>query len=700
VPAASHRLTRALVASAALAAASVPVTAGATGPAASVGASTSTGCRVPLLDRATRGSEVQSASRSDFATAAKVNGVPLRELTAEVSTDRTLWLDTCGRAFHVEPADPAGAARAAAEAPVASTDPGPLSSALRLESNPGAALTIYLDFTGGTVTGTGWNDTYATPSIEVDPFSITSPADTSFTAAELWEVQKAWQVVAEDYASFDVNVTTLPPAPDAIDRSGPADMTYGTRVLITGGGPIYDACGCGGVAYVGSFDDTRDHGYRQPAWVFSRGTATSGKRMGEAASHEAGHNLGLHHDDTASAAYYSGSAPWAPIMGSSYNQPVTQWSAGDYPGATNREDDVAILSSQLGALTDDHADAATGATALGATPLDGAITSRVDADAFTFTAAGSTTLAATPVPGSPDLDIGLRILDSSGALVAVVDPAVVRVGSSTATGLDASWTATLPPEPATYTAVVDGVGTGDPGTSGQYSDYASLGRYRMSLVTETPGGHDLAVVAAAPAPGRVGVAYRAVPATATGGEAPYTWAAAGLPSGMDLDPDTAVVAGTPTEAGSFPVTVDVTDTDGRSATTSFVVTVDPALVTGSVPEPTPVPDVVAPVSITPPVWSADPPPLTSFGLVTRAFLPRGQVHDRYRTTITTRGAVGRVTWGHSGKVPPGLHLVRRASGALVVRGRPTQAGRYVVTLRATDAAGAHDVRRFTLRISR
>ncbi len=708
---ASPRLTRALVAWTAVSVAFVPAPAGASDNAARVDASAAVGagCRVPLLDRATRGSDVQADSSDDLAAAAAVNDVPVRELAAEVSTDRTLWLDTCGRRFHVEAADrDSTRSSGTADAPMAATtEPGSLAATFTLESNPGAARTIYLDFTGAEVSGTAWNASYSTPSITVAPYSITAPADTAFTSAELNEIQKAWQVVAEDYAPFDVNVTTKPPAAGAIERSGPADTTYGTQVLITGAGPIYDACRCGGVAYVGVFDLSGNHAYYQPAWVFTQGTSTSGRRLGEAAAHEAGHNLGLRHDG-ASSTYYAGSPPWAPIMGSSYNQPVTQWSAGEYPGATNTEDDVALIAARLGVLPDDHANTPAGATTLAATPLDGVIATRTDTDAFTFIGAGSTALTVTPGPGFPDLDVGLQILDSSGALVASVDPLVVRVGPGAATGMDAVWTTTLPDAAATYTAVVDGVGSGDPTTPGGYSDYASLGHYRVSLVTDVPGGADLRVSSSTPAPATVGVAYTDHPASASGGRAPYAWAATGLPTGLRLDPDTATVAGTPTAHGSVPVTLRVTDAAGTSATTTFVLSVDPSRVPEA-PVPT-VPVATVPVPETPPVSSVPVSsvpvssvpvvgPVAVFGFVTRARLPVGHLHRRYRTRITTRGAAGRVTWRTSGTLP-GLRLVRRRSGTIIVSGRPTRAGRRVVTVRATDAAGAVTVRRFVLRVRR
>ena len=57
----------------------------------------------------------------------------------------------------------------------------------------------------------------------------------------------------------------------------------------------------------------------------------------EAASHEAGHNLGLSHDGTRKTGYYAGHGDWAPIMGVGYYREVSQWSTARLracPGAT------------------------------------------------------------------------------------------------------------------------------------------------------------------------------------------------------------------------------------------------------------------------------------------------------------------------------------------------------------------------------
>ena len=75
-----------------------------------------------------------------------------------VRDDPTAALDSDGRLFYTEPL-PAGAhavARAGTIAP--GRDPQfPLEETFLLHSNPGSQRTIYLDFDGGTVSGTAWN---------------------------------------------------------------------------------------------------------------------------------------------------------------------------------------------------------------------------------------------------------------------------------------------------------------------------------------------------------------------------------------------------------------------------------------------------------------------------------------------------------------------------------------------------------------
>ncbi len=729
-------------------------------PAAAGSASDSSprGCAHQVLDRPTPARTVAARQPQTLAAAAAANGRGTSALRA-LAQDRTLWLDRCGKEFYVErrvaDAGASAATTAAAAGPASATATVPLADTFTLQSRPGAARTIYLDFTGGTVTGTAWNSSYGA-SIAVEPFSITAPADTAFSDAELTEIQRAWQVVAEDYAPFDVNVTTQDPGVAAIDRSSSTDQVYGAHVMLTNAGPIYTGCGCGGVAYVNVFNTSgSNHLYYQPAWVFSAGTTTSGKNMGEAAAHEAGHNLGLSHDATATSGYYTGASPWAPIMGAAYSQPVSQWSRGEYPGANNLQDDLAILATGVPFRTDDHGDLAASATPLVSdVTVPGVISTPSDDDAFAVTAYGATTVSVTPAAGLPDLDVQLHVVDSSGATVAIVNPAVARVSSSVATGLGATWSTTAPAGGASYTVYVDGVGSGDPAVAGGYSDYGSLGNYQITLTTQTPSQVTPLSATAAAAPNAVvGRPYAASPVTVSGGVAPYGYAASGLPAGLALGTD-GRVTGTPTAAGTATVDVTVTDAAGATAHAGFTLQVDPApvapvvvadqtlaagrvgsayaqqvvgsggdgtlawtatglpagLVLSSSGVLSGTPTVAGTTTFTATATSAG---VSDSGLVTitispaalafatGATLPTARVGVAYATTIAIGGGVAPYTWTRSGTLPAGLTLTVAADGLSArLTGKPTARTKYAFTLTVRDGAGTTVSRRFSLTVTR
>lgn len=174
----------------------------------------------------------------------------------------------------------------------------------------------------------------------------------SFSDTEKRAIIAIWRYMAEDFAPFEVGVTT---EDDGLSLSG-----RGVRVAIGGAWADWLGSPAGGIAYVGQWSNT----YYQPAFVFPESLGRSPKSIAEATSHEVGHTLGLGHDATASVGYYSGHNGWGPIMGVAYSQQLSQWSKGEYSGANNPEDDLSKISEKIATRADDHGNTAAAATAL------------------------------------------------------------------------------------------------------------------------------------------------------------------------------------------------------------------------------------------------------------------------------------------------------------------------------------------------
>ena len=448
-------------------------------PTASTPASGSArGAAGDLLADPARGRAAVTELGGRIDVAAARNDLSARALEDLLLEDRTMWLDETGRLYAVDPAPPAPEAPAGR----ASADPAagvaPLDQTFALHSNPGATRTIFLDVDGAVVSGTGWN----TDSGVGTTHPAWDPAGNgaSFTDAEKLEVQKVWAIVAEDYAPWQVDVTTADPGTAGLTRTGPADLTYGTRALIT---PSPDAWSklcdsqCGGVAYLGVYGGTGDPSPTQPAWVFPPALDDDAKAVAEAISHEVGHNLGLTHDGNATSDYDEGHGAWAPIMGASYYEPITQWSQGSYVGANNSQDDLATITGYLPRRADEAGPTVGGAAALPATGVSSYITDRTDVDAFRLGSCGSgATATISPAEVGADLDVKASLLDPGGAVVATSDPASTQVDRETASGMGASLTI---PAGTGSTLLVDGTGNG-PWSTG-YDDYASLGAYTVTV---------------------------------------------------------------------------------------------------------------------------------------------------------------------------------------------------------------------------
>ena len=75
-----------------------------------------------------------------------------------------------------------------------------------LSSRPGSAYTVYLDFAGFTFTGVWVNS--GTPGVTPAYNNVTG----SFGAADQATITNVWAWVAEKFAPFNINVTTIDPA--------------------------------------------------------------------------------------------------------------------------------------------------------------------------------------------------------------------------------------------------------------------------------------------------------------------------------------------------------------------------------------------------------------------------------------------------------------------------------------------------------
>lgn len=377
----------------------------------------------------------------------------------------------------------------------------PFPGSLIFHSRPGAPNVLFLNFSGETVTGTAWNTSVGRDPIPAVAFSTDSDFS-NFSTSEQSAIKAIWERVSEDYAPFNIDVTTERP------------VTFGTRVahaLITrntdantNDNPSSTA---GGVAYVNKFATSSYATYR-PAWIYFNKLANNASYIAEAVSHEIGHNMGLSHDGQtgSSSDYYgghgSGDISWGPIMGTGYGQNVSQWSKGEYYLANNTQDDLATIAAKITYRADDHGDTDATATALTMTGVTnivsttpesdptnlnpsnkGVLDRNTDVDVFSFvTGNGTVRLTVNPwiMPSGTrggNLDVLLELYDSTGTLRATNNPAAQTTAQIQMT-LSAG----------KYYLHIRSTGVGDPmsSTPSGYTSYASIGQYFISGYIAVP----------------------------------------------------------------------------------------------------------------------------------------------------------------------------------------------------------------------
>ncbi len=366
----------------------------------------------------------------------------------------------------------------------------PFPASLIFHSKPGAANVLFINFSGEAVTGTQWNTELARDPIPAVAFSADADLDT-FSDAEQVMIKRIWQRMAEDYAPFNIDVTTERPATFTTRTA----MALITRRTDANGAPN-PFNSAGGVAYVNVFGTTSYAKYR-PAWIYHDNLYNIESYIAEAASHEVGHNMGLSHDGkTDGTEYYGGHGTdeisWGPLMGTGYNRNVSQWSKGEYYLANNTQDDLATIAGKLTYRTDDHGNTAGTATALvlsgtnivSTTPENdpartntankGVLERNTDLDVFSFvTGNGPVNLTVNPwiMPSGTrggNLDVLLELYNEVGTRLAT-NNAPDKTGAAIQTTLSEG----------RYYLHVKGTGAGDPfsSTPSGYTSYASLGQY-------------------------------------------------------------------------------------------------------------------------------------------------------------------------------------------------------------------------------
>jgi hypothetical protein len=151
-----------------------------------------------------------------------------------------------------------------------------------------------------------------------------------------------------------------------------------------------------------------------------------------------------------------------------------------------------------------------------------------------------------------------------------------------------------------------------------------------------------------------------VPQTAAGGAGTFTWSVSGgtLPAGVTLGTD-GTLSGTPTVPGRFAFVMSAKDQENRTATVNATLVVAPKLV------------------------------------ISTLRLKAAKVKRPYRFKLTTLGGVAPTTWTVTGKLPQGVKFGPRIG---IFLGIPRKAGKYRLTLEATDSLDVTATRTLTLTV--
>jgi hypothetical protein len=159
--------------------------------------------------------------------------------------------------------------------------------------------------------------------------------------------------------------------------------------------------------------------------------------------------------------------------------------------------------------------------------------------------------------------------------------------------------------------------------------------------------------------GEVGIRFNSK-LVGSGGQAPYTWSAAGgLPSGVSVGGD-GTFTGVPNRAGSYTVTAHVADAAGAGRDVQARLVIRPRLA------------------------------------IAAKGLPAAAAGKSYRAKIAVRGGVSGMRWSVvRGVLPVGLKL---GSGTGTIAGVPRNLGRFRISVRVRDSLGAGSTKALVLNV--
>jgi hypothetical protein len=222
-------------------------------------------------------------------------------------------------------------------------------------------------------------------------------------------------------------------------------------------------------------------------------------------------------------------------------------------------------------------------------------------------------------------------------------------GTFTASGGKPPYTWTASGLPANVTLSSGGVLSGAPSQPGVFTASATVTDSQPSSVNATVTVNVFGLTSSSLAGGVAGQFYSAS-IGATGGSPPYSFSAAGLPSGLSLSA-AGNLSGAVAAANTYTFSITARDSGGLTASANFSLTI------------------------------GKPQPIS----ITSGALTAGAVNAPYSQSLSASGGVAPYTWALSaGALPPGLSL--GSSGTL--SGIPTAPGPFSFGAMATDGAGA------------